>query len=406
MVFSSHLNQAVPFVFVTIVLNGADFLGHHYSVFEEAASRLGVDFEWHVVEGIAEGRADARNPYSTAPLGGVFGSDSANLSIDGTSKFLDMMSRKHHNVKVHRKLDSPFRDKIEQINAALPHLPESILMQVDADELWSAEAIVKAYQRLASEEEQNCMLFDCHFFVGPGRVVRGGWGHGATEWLRAWKFQPGSFFLSHAPPVLVRPGEGGALEPINNCVSKEETRSLGIGFSHFAYLLESQVQFKEAFYGYDGAVTGWKALQEAQLPVKANEHLPWLRKEARNYEPRFEESFVTHVGDSELTRFFQVVELDATARVDWWIDQDTKGSKCDATVIVDGVAFQMKPEGGIARVWSEVLPKVVGNLKDYCFVYLSRGQEQRPSGIMDWERTRVVSIPPFPEVRACEGGCC
>ena len=380
----------IPLAFVTIVFNGIDFLGHHYKVFEEAASRLGVEFEWHIVEGVAEGRADARKPYSDTSLGAKYGTES-NLSTDGTSQFLDSISKKHRNVKVYRKFDGPFKDKIEQINSALSHVPKSMLMQVDVDELWSTDAIVGAYKVLtAPKEARKCMMFSCHFFVGPGRVVVRGWGHGPSEWLRAWKFEPGSFFLSHAPPVLVSPNEAGSLEEIKSCVSKEETKQLGIGFSHYAYMFESQVQFKEEFYGYSEAVQGWKALQEAELPVKANQYLPWLRKGAPNYEPRFEESLVVNVDDSDLTKSIDVVELE-------WVKEE--GTDCSLTVMVDGVAFQMKPQGGIARVWSEVLPKVVDNLEGSCFVYLMRGQERIPEALPEstGRRVRHVTVPSFPE---------
>ena len=76
-----------PIYFFTIVLNGMPFLQHHAKVFAEAAQQLGVPWEWHVVEGVAVGRADKSNPYSSRPLGEIVRSDGC--STDGTFEYLN-----------------------------------------------------------------------------------------------------------------------------------------------------------------------------------------------------------------------------------------------------------------------------------------------------------------------------
>jgi len=47
----------------------------------------------------------------------------------------------------------------------------------------------------------------------------------------------------------------------NTCFSQDEMISAGIGFTHFAYALESQVAFKEHFYGYNAARQQWLDMQ-------------------------------------------------------------------------------------------------------------------------------------------------
>jgi len=76
-----------PIYFITIVLNGMPFLHHHANAFAEAARRLGVHWEWHVVEGVARGRADKLNPYSSRPLGEKVRNDGC--STDGTFEYLN-----------------------------------------------------------------------------------------------------------------------------------------------------------------------------------------------------------------------------------------------------------------------------------------------------------------------------
>lgn len=55
-----YRNTYIPFVFYTIVMNGWPFINYHYSVF----SSLNIYFQWHIIEGLAYGRADKTHPYS------------------------------------------------------------------------------------------------------------------------------------------------------------------------------------------------------------------------------------------------------------------------------------------------------------------------------------------------------
>ena len=136
-----------------------------------------------------------------------------------------------------------------------PRCHNDLSLQVDVDELWSADAIVAAYKVLAGnggggggdgdatrdgggdgdatrdgggdgdggdtgggQSGPKCVRTHCHFFVGPGVVTttRDGYGHSDRyEWTRAWRFEPTDLFVSHAPPVLAHfqptstPGVGG-----------------------------------------------------------------------------------------------------------------------------------------------------------------------------------------------------
>ena len=44
-------------------------------------------------------------------------------------------------------------------------------------------------------------------------------------------------------------------------------------FTHHAYVSEKQVAFKAKFYGYDNAVEGWRALQNATPPADLGDYL-------------------------------------------------------------------------------------------------------------------------------------
>ena len=100
---------------LTIVLNGMPFLTHHRAVLEAVAP-----WQWHIVEGVAVGRADASRPYSSEPLTAF---EKNGLSVDGTTEYIDALAAGDARVKVHRKPGGYWRDKIEMINAALAAMP-------------------------------------------------------------------------------------------------------------------------------------------------------------------------------------------------------------------------------------------------------------------------------------------
>jgi hypothetical protein len=60
----------------------------------------------------------------------------------------------------------------------------------------------------------------------------------------------------------------------------DQTESLGLVFQHFAYATEPQIVFKEEYYGYKGALNGWRALQAVtDFPVPLKNYFPWVRDE-------------------------------------------------------------------------------------------------------------------------------
>lgn len=388
----------LPFCFMTLALNAMPFITHHAPVFDEvgqilsnravaAAATAGPSgnndssktaetprassgnsfnpekppeppppepesfWEWHVVEGVAAGRANNGHPYSRRRISDRYFDLGTGLSVDGTTQYLDglvesgagtnaLSSSRPRRVYVHRRCDEPpgsagayaeahdprtdgvggdregfgggsgssdeagarstsclWRDKIQMVNSvafSLEH--ECLLVQIDADELWTAEQLVRLrdmfllernghraddgssrgaagsgeeqqpvsgdltectgpfvdmedgqQQRSHSRQGRECAYFDCHFFVGPDlvTVTEDGWGHSTgNEWLRAWVFRPRqSVWLQHAPPELARHDEAAGWKMLagDQCISRAETRERGLTFTHYAYVLEEQV---------------------------------------------------------------------------------------------------------------------------------------------------------------------
>lgn len=240
----------------TIVLDGMRFLPAQFYTF----NRLRIPWMWYVVEGAAANVADTSWCCRQSPR----------LSNDGTTQFMDELSRSHPNVKHFPKAWWE-GGKVQMCNRALEAIHEPcVLMQMDADEMWTAEQLERI---VAKFEHSNIAAarFYCNYFVGPNIVTIGEncYGNNPGEWLRAWRFTPGMTFERHEPPVL-RGVDGVYLY-------REDTRGDGLVFDHYAYTFYEQVAYKEQFYGYTHAMQRWCRLQaNTQWPCKLKEFLPWV----------------------------------------------------------------------------------------------------------------------------------
>jgi glycosyltransferase involved in cell wall biosynthesis/ADP-heptose:LPS heptosyltransferase/tetratricopeptide (TPR) repeat protein len=275
--------KTLPVHFFTIVLNGLPFIRHHI----EQLKTLPFNWHWHIVEGVAELNHDTG--WSKEHGGRIPADQHRNgLSIDGTTGYLDELKKQFpENITLHRPPAGRFWDgKREMVNAPLAGVPDdSLLWQVDADELWTATQIIRARSLFLAHPEKTAAYFWCHYFVGSDRVItsRDTYGnHSDFEWLRVWRFRTGDQWMAHEPPRLGRclnglpPVDVGSLDPILH----PDTEAMGLVFQHFAYATEAQARFKRDYYGYPHAVSGWKSLQQASVPCRLGEHFDWVHDQA------------------------------------------------------------------------------------------------------------------------------
>ena len=100
-------------------------------------------------------------------------------------------------------------DKLEMVNTVARSIREpAVLFQVDADELWTPEAVVGAFRMLQAAKTQgggSCIRTHAHFFVAPGlvTVTPNGYGHSTSyEWTRVWNFAPSDMFVDSALKLI------------------------------------------------------------------------------------------------------------------------------------------------------------------------------------------------------------
>ena len=336
----------LPVHFFTIVLNGEPFIRYHIEAFRD----LPFSWHWHIVEGVA------RLVHDTAwslPTGGNIPDTlhDRGLSNDGTTAWLDQLKAAYpKNISIYRKPSGEFWEgKLEMVNAPLQRIPgPCLLWQVDSDELWSRAQIVAMRDMFLAHPEKTAALFWCHYFVGPNLVVssRNCYTQNPRwEWLRVWRYQPGMKWAAHEPPRLIQDSchDVGKIDPFLH----HETERRGLVFQHFAYAIERQLEFKEAYYGYAHAVRDWRRLnRETSFPVLLKNYFSWVHDETRV-------DSVQNLG---------LAPIASPSSGPWHFPgQDAIKLKEPAVrddisprIVVDGAFFEIAPTG-ISRVWTSLL---------------------------------------------------
>lgn len=242
----------------TIVLNGEPWIRRILPELQ----KLQIPWQWRIVEGVTD---PVNCTAWCRPIPGRW--HEQYRSTDGTTQYLDEI-RSTPGVTVLRR-SAPYQGKLHMIQEALAIGSHGVVMQIDADELWTAAQIAGVYNLLKDRQPGTAAQFFCRYFVGPKKIVktRGGFGSHPYEWFRAWRWGQAVEFISHEPPRLNVAG------PV---VAREATESLGLVFDHMAYATPEQARFKEDFYGYAGLANAWEKLQETTGLVRLGEFFTWI----------------------------------------------------------------------------------------------------------------------------------
>jgi hypothetical protein len=236
----------------TIVLDGLPWIKMHL----DRLRATDLDWRWTIVEGVARPTKDTAWVRGIAPR----------LSIDGTTAYLDSIEDKR--VKIIRA--SRWENKTSMCNAAIAEFRTGILLQMDADELWTPAALQGIHDFFENNEQYGFAKFYCNYYLGPDIVATSedGYGNRASEWCRAWRFKMGQTFVKHEPPIMNNQGLGA---------DRSVTRDLGLVFDHYSWVLPEQVKAKCLYYGGNYSYDAWKRLQSAKFPVNdLAAYLPWV----------------------------------------------------------------------------------------------------------------------------------
>gem|GEM_PF-3342703 len=340
--------------FFTLVLNGRPFIEYHIKVLET----LPFEWHWHIVEGVA----DLKHDTAWSVANGAFIDPSIHdkgLSIDGTTQYINQLQERYpERISIYRKTEGKFWDgKLEMVRAPLKRIDqECLLWQLDCDEYWTPEQLCTARQLFLEQPDKLAAFYWCWFFVGPEIVIstRNCYSQNPNqEWLRTWRYKPGMQWLAHEPPILgcqVSPNQWADIARINY-ISHDETERYGLIFQHFAYVFESQLIFKENYYGYRNALAGWRQLQNNQhFPTLLSNYFHWVND-------------MTEVALCSSLGIQPLLEVGSPDNASQYASRVADGCGClqkndFPKVVVDAVFFQIA-RTGIARVWLALLQEWV-----------------------------------------------
>lgn len=237
----------------TIILNGINHLKHK-NYYETMCNNFDL---WVIVEGVA------KNSGSTAWCNELSNNMHSNfLSNDGTTEFLNSI-QSQKIIVIRTSTGKAWDNKDFQVNAAIneikKHYSECFLWQVDIDEQWSIEDLIKSEEKLIEHGgKTGCFYSD--YFVGVNQQVYGEWGENIDNpYRRLWCWQ-GESFKSHEPPILEGKNGPGLL--------------LSSRFKHYSYYFEDDVKFKEQYYGgYNGLTDRWYKIQQNRGIIHVRELL-------------------------------------------------------------------------------------------------------------------------------------
>jgi hypothetical protein len=247
----------------TIVLDGAPWIG---AQFAELTRVRDFDWHWSIVEGASMAVKDTS----------WMGNQQGKVSHDGTNQLLSALAH-HPRITVASKPE--WGGKTEMINAALTAFKkDGILLQMDSDELWTADQMRRLSALFSANPEYNTVKVKMDYMLGPNVISTSsnGYGNRSNEWVRAWRYSVGLWMECHEPPVFN--GNRGRV------CERDEAESILGSILHMAWVTPQQVAYKQRIYrgGYEGACEQWESLQSnTEWPVKdLKTLLPWVGSNA------------------------------------------------------------------------------------------------------------------------------
>ena len=222
----------------TIILNGLNHLKHN-NYYEFLVKNF--DY-WVVVEGASQNNGSTKWCKSMPDKWHKNGK-----SIDGTVDFMIDLKNKYSNI-IFVESNGMWNSKDDMVNKAIEEIKKitnkCFLWQVDIDEQWTLEQIIKSEKELINNDAKSARFYVNHF-VGENLITDGDYG-GGPDFIRLWDWKGESFIL-HEPPILSGNGK--------NIIINEK-------INHYSYYFEEDVKFKDEWYtNHDGVYDGWKKLK-------------------------------------------------------------------------------------------------------------------------------------------------
>jgi hypothetical protein len=187
-------------------------------------------------------------------------------SEDKTNIILDNFPDPDKKINI---IHGQYTEKLDESNAYIKFIRNDIdyLWQIDADELYRNEDIIKIKNLLKKERPTSVGVQSCSFYGGFDRHLTG-FELKRDNFLRIFKYMPGCKWESHRPPTIKYP------EPITrkHINSDELYKKYGVQMYHYSYVFPKQVLTKTMYYS--------TFVQNGNIPnYFVNVYLTWINSD-------------------------------------------------------------------------------------------------------------------------------
>lgn len=163
-------------------------------------------------------------------------------STDRTNEILDTYPDPDKKLIV---VHGQYREKDDQSNAYTKHIRNDIdyLWMVDSDEVYKTSDILRMKSLLDEERPTSVGVQSCSFYGGFDSYLTG-FELNTDNFLRIFRYVPGSEWLSHRPPTMKYP----AHIQKKHITSDDLYARTGIQMYHYSYVFPRQVHTKTSYY--------------------------------------------------------------------------------------------------------------------------------------------------------------
>jgi len=187
-------------------------------------------------------------------------------SLDKTNEIIDNFPDPENKIKI---VHGQYAEKDDQCRAYMNHINDDIdyIWNLDSDEVYKTEDLKKIIYLLEEENPTSVGVRSCTFYGGFDDYLTG-FELNKDNFLRIFRYMPGSTWATHRPPTIQYPSHVER-KHIDSDTLYNKT---GVQMYHYSYVFPDQV-FKKIAY-YKDAVSRDVCIDD----YFTNIYLPWVTK--------------------------------------------------------------------------------------------------------------------------------
>ena len=217
-------------------------------------------------------------------------------SLDNTNKIIDEFPDPDNKIKI---VHSQYNEKDDQCKAYMKHINDDIdyIWNLDSDEVYTTEDLKKIVNFLKEEKPTSVGMQSCSFYGGFDNYLTG-FERNKDNFLRIFKYETGSTWLTHRPPTIKYPQSSNIIR--KHVDSDTLFNTIGVQMYHYSYTFPDQV-FKKVNY-YKDSVSKSNCIDDYFNRV----YLPWVNGKRKEIEETWDgvHEFKPHIrGECKTTPF-------------------------------------------------------------------------------------------------------